>query len=471
MDLLRVEGLQVRYPIHKEPSIKDVSFIMKKGELVLLTGKSGCGKSTLLKCINLTIPHFIQAEMRGVICIGDRNTASMQVQDIVSLVGIMWQDVEAQIVNLKVEDELAFGLENLGVEASEITRRLKVLEPLLNIDYTAFIHSLSGGQKQRVVMGAVLSMLPDLILLDEPLANLDYESSKSFLAFIKSLTGMGKSILMVEHRLDMAAHYCDRLLIMEKGVLVRDIDDRDAILEEERKRKFFRTLQNGNSRQESAVSINNLSFSYGHKSVLSNVSIDIKAGERVVVLGENGCGKTTLLKIISGLLPVRNSGNGMLKLFGAPVHKKRKGQEGMIGFVFQNPNHQLFMDSVYNEVCLNGFNDKFVEEIVELFELDELLSRHPLSLSQGQKRLVAVASVVASKPKILLLDEPTIGQDYDNLHRITEVLNALNQRYSMTLITVTHDQLAAKALCDRVVEIAQGGIGVGGVEMVDQYFS
>lgn len=475
MDVVKVKNLSYTFPGQNTPLLREINFSLAEGEFVLLCGESGSGKSTLLNCLNGIIPHLWQGKLEGEVWLKNKQVAQSSLTQLVGLAGTVFQDVEGQIFQLKVQDELVFGLENLGLSKPEITERLQGVLPLVNLPESSYIQTLSGGQKQRLIIGAVLAMLPQLIILDEPLANLDLPSAHNLLQFLKALCQQGKTIIMVEHRLDLAASYVDRLLYLEEGTIKEDLRQKKQIIQKEKEKKESILIKTGKnySSSSSIVEIENLSFSYGKKQILENLKLELKQGEKLVILGENGCGKSTFLKILAGI----NKGSGLkaqkLESLGQPLSRVNNSFFSRnIGFVLQNPNHQLFMNSVFREISLNASNTQAVEETLQLFGLEEVAERHPLTLSQGQKRLLAIAAITVSNPALLLLDEPTIGQDYGSLGKILDALTCLNEKKGMSMITVTHDQKAAEGLADKVAVFSQGTPGeIGGRELIEKYFS
>lgn len=475
MDVVKVNKLSYTFPGQNIPLLREISFSLEAGEFVLLCGESGSGKSTLLNCLNGIIPHLWQGKLEGTVWLKGNRVPQCSLTQLIELVGTVFQDVEGQIFQLKVQDELIFGLENLGLPKEEITERIQGVLPLVNLPEKSYIQPLSGGQKQRLVIGAILAMLPQLIILDEPLANLDLPSAHNLLRFLSLLCKQGKTIIMVEHRLDLAASYIDRLLYLEGGTIKEDLQDKKQILQKEKDKKNSIIIETGKkcSSSSSIVEIENLSFAYGKTEILKSINLAFKQGEKLVILGKNGCGKSTFLKILAGI----NKGPGLkakrLECLGQPLSKvNRSFFSRNIGFVLQNPNHQLFMSSVWDEISLNAPNNQAVKETLQLFGLQEVAARHPLTLSQGQKRLLAIAAITVSNPALLLLDEPTIGQDYGSLGKILDALTWLNEKKGMSMITVTHDQKAAEGLADQVAVFSKGIIReMGGGELIENYFS
>lgn len=475
MEILSVDALTYTLPEHDEPLLKDISFSLSKGEFVLLSGESGSGKSTLLKCLNGVIPHFWLGTISGDVKLHGHSLQSFSPVELMAQIGTVWQDVDAQVLHLTVEDELVFGMENLGIPVADMEERLQQLREIVQVDLGAVVEHLSGGQKQRLAIAAVLATLPDIILLDEPLANLDTQSAVRMLHWLKQLTEQGKTVVVAEHRLDLASSHADRLLYLKDGVLQHDWKEPQDILNEESRRRLRAVVSSQDRPEEpaaAAIELRGVSYRFGHEPVVRDLSLFVQQGERVVILGENGSGKSTLMKVLAGLCRGRRLDFEVFDLLGqSHSSRDRSFHRNRVGLVFQNPNHQLFMESVYQEVALGSGDGERAEHFLELFGLMKLREQHPLTLSQGQKRLLATAAVAAAERPILLLDEPTIGQDYEHLHNLINVMYRLNEEHGTTIVTVTHDQQAAYALADRVLIMGNGQIvEEGAPDLVNQYF-
>ncbi len=474
MAILDVCELTYTLPENEDALLKNISFSLSQGEFVLLSGESGSGKSPLLKCLNGVIPHFWLGTISGEVRLNGHSVQAFSPVELIARIGTVWQDVDAQVLHLTVEDELVFGMENLGVPLAEMEERLQRLREIVQVDLDAVVEHLSGGQKQRLAIASVLATLPDVILLDEPLANLDIQSAARLLLFLKQLTRQGKTVVMAEHRLDLASSHVDRLLYLKDGELQRDWSDTQDIVAEDRRRRLSTMMPKKRQAKPAhpAIELEEASYRFGRDPVVRDLSLHVPQGQRVVILGENGSGKSTLMKILAGLCRGRRLSYGTFKLLGQP-HSARDASfnRSRVGLVFQNPNHQLFMESVYQEVELAAGGPNRVDHFLELFGLTKLRDRHPLILSQGQKRLLATAAVAAAERPILLLDEPTIGQDYAHLHNLIHVIDRLNEKHNTTILTVTHDQQAAYALADRVLIMDSGQIVEEGEgDLVNTYF-
>ncbi len=489
MPLLEVTNLAYWYPDTREPVFAGVSFSLEAGEMVLLTGDCGSGKSTLLKCLCGIVPHLLQGRLEGEVRVAGKWMGKYRPAEVIRHVGVVWQNVEAQILQQTVEDELVFGPENLGYTRQEMTEILRAVLPLVQLGPDLPVASLSGGQKQRLVIGSVLATGPSVLLLDEPLANLDPPAVNRLLGFLGELCRQGTAVLMAEHRQEAAAPYVRRIIRLEGGTAVEisagcgasrpgglsyPVGTRGpagATKESDQRQTRQETAASGGNSNKAVLEIEGLTVAYRPRQVISNLDLQVNAGERVVILGHNGSGKSTLLKTLCGIKGLSTVSFSLFRLNGKNIRKLPADFSGETGLVMQNPHHQLFMDSVRKEIAFGSGDSAMVEEILELFALKSLEQRHPFTLSQGQKRLLALAAVLAHRPSLLLLDEPTIGQDYASLDRMLTVLSYISREWGTSILTATHDRYAAKQLADRVILLEEGkSPRYGGRELIDAYF-
>ena len=345
----------------------------------------------------------------------------------------------------------------------------KILRFNLKLDKSWQSRKLSGGQKQRLITASTLAMGQKIVILDEPLANLDTAGAEMLMSTLKSLAKAGYCIIVIEHRLDVVLPFVDKVFHVGNRN-VNEITDRENYLKEQSTEiedtcsTFSGTLP--------AFSLADVAFAVKERDILNGVTFDILKGSRTVLLGENGCGKTTLLRLISRLeKPTR----GVIlqnidDKFGQKSKQSKKWYK-KVGVVYQNPDYQLFMQTVEKEIKFGAKSDEYADEIAEKFGIKHLYALHPQSLAEGQKRRVSIAAVVATDPEVLILDEPTVGQDYKGLCEMVEVLNKLHEEAHNTMITVTHDKRCAAALCYKSVWIKNGKTyKTGGKELVDEFF-
>ena len=443
---IKVNNLSFKY--NEDYILKDINISIDEGEFVLLTGGSGEGKSTLIYLLSGIIPNLIYGTLEGEIFIDNENILNQRVNEICKKVGIVLQNADNQIIEKYVEDELAFGGENIGLKPDVIKQKISLISGLFNLDKKAICRKLSGGQKQKLITGSTLLMGQKIIILDEPLANLDEESSIELVRILQALTKKKYTIIVAEHRLDLIMPYVTKLFkVGEKSV-------REYKKDEYNKRELSNIIKPNIDKitcKTPLFAFKNVSYCVKEKTILENLNFEINKGEKVLLLGENGIGKTTLMRIIGNLNKYEGEYVSFLKNNNKILNKPSKAWFKKVGVVYQNPNYQLFMKTVKEEVYFNAYSKEYAQYIISLFGLENLLNRHPQSLSEGQKRKLSIAAILAMKPEVLLLDEPTVGQDFNSLKRLVEILNLIHQQTGNTMITITHDKRCAEALSERVL--------------------
>lgn len=453
----------------KTKILNGVDFDMQYGEITLIAGHSGEGKSTLASIICGIIPNVNGGMLEGEVFIDGQSIAGKKMGDICRKVGIVLQNADEQIVHKIVEDEIAFGCENLTFTPQKISKQIDIVCNLMRLSPEWKTRWLSGGQKKRLITASTLAMGQKIVILDEPLANLDREGGALLMDTLKSLAKAGYAVLIVEHRLDMVMPFVDRVWHIISGKAV-EVDDREAFLRAQTKAiddkcPLFEI-------KDSVFDIKEVSFSVKKRDILQDISCQIPKGGRVLLLGENGCGKTTLLRLIARL---SKPGAGKIYQYIDEKIGQSRGSRKFykrVGVVYQNPDYQLFMPTVKEEIEFCAENKYYASHIENILGVSHLLDRHPQSLSQGQKRLVSIAAVVAGNPDVLILDEPTVGQDYDGLKRLVNALNEIHMQTGNTMITVTHDIRCADALCDVAIHIKDGKVlRFGGKQIVKDFFA
>ena len=469
MSAITLKGVNFSYD-GKANILENTDFTAEYGEVALLSGHSGEGKSTLMYIVSGIIPNVNYGELSGEVMVGGESIKGRKMGDICRKVGVVLQNADEQIIQKIVEDEVAFGCENLAFPPEKIQKQIDIVCGLMKLDKKWKCRTLSGGQKQRLITASTLAMGQRIIILDEPLANLDKDGAKLLMGTLRSLAKAGYCVLVIEHRLDMVLPYVDTVWhIGDKTV--KKVEDKAAYL-----RAQTAKIEDACPAFAGAgllFALDEVAFSVREREILRGVTLDIPKGGRTVLLGENGCGKTTLLRLIASLY--KPTGGKIVQYIDEKFKQKPKGSRAWfkrVGVVYQNPDYQLFMPTVRQEICFGAKSEAYAAEIAELFGVKHLWERHPQSLSEGQKRRVSIAAVVACDPAVLLLDEPTVGQDYEGLCRMVEILNKLHAQTGNTMITITHDVRCAEALCDRAYLI-EGGVAAraGGKELVRAYFS
>ncbi|WP_376789618.1 ABC transporter ATP-binding protein [Thermoflexus sp.] len=486
--ILEVHDFSFRYAARPRPAVQGISFSVEEGEMVLIAGPSGCGKSTLLRALNGLIPRSYKGELQGVIRIGGLDPRPWPLARLSQQVGTLLQDPERQIVAADVLHDVAFGLENLGWPRAKIVERVDEVLHALGIahlrDRPTF--QLSGGEKQRVALAGVLAMAPRILLLDEPLASLDPQSAQDALALFRRLHREGHTVLLVEHRVEdtMQAHP-NRVLYLEEGRLAFDGDPeaffervdptavkvpfpvwlrRWSVVREDQKPAV--EIPPASPTAPPLVVFENVSFGYGDgPDVVHEIHAEIRKGDSLAILGPNGAGKTTLLKLAMGLLKPRRG--------RVWVGKKTTREQTVaeiartIGYVFQSPSQMLFAPTVWEEVAFGprnlGHSPQQIETNVrwalELVGLLDQARSSPWALSFGQQKRVTIASVLSMRSRILVMDEPTAGQDYRTYMRLMDAIAEIvfgPARAADALVFITHDLDLALSFANRIWVMAEG---------------
>lgn len=487
---VEVKEVSFRYRDRDELAIQDISFGVEKGEIFLIAGASGCGKTTLIRSLNGLIPRSYKGELTGDIRIHGEDPQDWPLSKISQQVATVLQDPERQILGTKVLNEVAFGLENLGLPRDEIYTRvdsaLEQLKILHLRDRETF--NLSGGEKQKVALAGVLAMEPSILLLDEPLASLDPVSARETLMAVRELADQGMSVLMVEHRVeDVLGIDPDRVLFMHDGKirylgdpegLIKVVDYHEVKLPAEMVIKraaqdppppaldVLPGIEDGEELKH-LVRFDNVSFHYEKESeVLHDINLTIDQGDVIAVLGPNGAGKTTFVKHAIGLLePV----SGDVLVEGLSTKKASVAQIAQtLGYVFQSPSHMLFAPTVYKELSFGPRNlghseeeiEKEVKEALQIVNLEDKEEDPPLSLSFGQQKRVSIAAILAMRSRILVMDEPNAGQDYQNYMNFMDSI--LQMPGFESILFVTHDVDLALIYANRIILVADGSIQADG---------
>ena len=484
---LVIKNLSFQYRTRSEPAIKNISFELQPGEMLLIAGSSGCGKTTLARCINGLIPRSYRGARDGSVLLRGKDVSEMQIADVAQVVGTLLQDPERQIVASSVYNEIAFGPENLGIAREEIVTRVENALKRLRIEHLRDkeTFNLSGGEKQKVALAGLLAMNASILLLDEPLASLDPASAHEALELFRSLADEGKTIVLIEHRVeDAIVAKPDRLLYMEAGqikylgpieALPTEINHHEVKLPAEWVVKRVRQLgekidktepAQGAERGEPLIVFENVDFRYSDETpfILQNVNLQIYPGDLLAILGPNGAGKSTLVKHTIGLLKPTS---GRVLVDGKDTRAMSVAQIARIlGFVFQSPTHMLYAPTVREELEFGPKNLEFnpvtikrsVADSVSTVNLKGLEEYPPLGLSFGQQKRTTIAAVLAMQSKIMIMDEPTAGQDYANYtHFMDAMCRPVNGAKSLVAanfaatIFITHDLDLAITYANRVL--------------------
>ena len=468
--LIACRGVTYRYPVPAaSPVLQDLEFAVDPGEFVLLAGASGSGKSTLCRLLNGLIPHLHGGELRGALTVAGADPRSTPPHQLSRIVGLVLQRPDAQCLATTVARDLAFGPACQGLDRAAIARRVRTVTEWLDLAHLLdrSPHTLSCGEQQRVALAGVLAMEPKLLVLDEPFAFLDAAGAEQLRDLLRRLRAAGITLIVAEHRLGEVADLATRLLVLHQGRLVAD-----GVPE---------TVLAGNvatwgleapgpwpeappppasTAPEPVVEWDGVWCERDGRPVLRGASLTSAAGEIVALLGANGAGKSTLLRHGNGLL---RSQRGAVRVLGQPVGRRPVAELAReVGLVMQQPAHMLFAPTVRAELAagpraLLRHDPAWCERLSERFGLDPLLDRPPQMLSAGEQRRVAIAAVLASRPRALLLDEPTAGQDA-NARATLRALLADHAADGLAIAVATHDPRWAWPLCHRWAVLAEGQI-------------
>lgn len=458
--MIQIENVSFQYNNSEKGALKDVSISVDKGECVLLCGASGCGKTTITRLINGLIPHFYEGEYSGNVSVYGMNVQSEELYNISKKVGSVFQNPRSQFFCMDTTSEVAFGCENMGLVENDINERVKLavseleMENLMDRD----IFKLSGGEKQRVACGSVTAMQPDVFVLDEPTSNLDKESIERLKNTLLLWKKQGKTIVIAEHRLYWLKEICDRVVYLEHGRIMFDITMQEFLEFSEQKLQNLglRTMQphcdESSKRHEyiakkSDIVLKNYYFSYGEKKVLEFGDMQLPKNELIAITGQNGAGKSTFVRCFCRL-EKKFKGQTVIE------EKQYKPKEMLrkCYLVMQDVNHQLFCESVEDEVLL-GASDTGKEiqerarEIMQKLGIWEFRDKHPMSLSGGQKQRVAIASSVLAEKEILIFDEPTSGLDYCHMVSTAQLFKELRDM-GKSIFIITHDRELIERCCN-----------------------
>jgi energy-coupling factor transporter ATP-binding protein EcfA2 len=454
---LEVVDLSYRYPGTESEALSDVSLFLKTGECVCLTGPSGCGKSTLL----LAMAGLLKGgELKG--------RCTMAASGRVPA-GIVFQNAESQILSTTVGDEVAFGPMNLGVPREERTRRVRTALQAVGLSgyETRNVDELSAGEKHRLTLASVLSMEPQVFLLDEPTAQLDAKGKEGLRAILQGLKERRYTIVVADHDVRPYEGIAERFLFMNDGRIEKGDSKGRAPWEVNPACSVDKGARLPPSGGRPLIVLDRASFAHAKdRSVLSGLSLEVRAGERVHILGDNGAGKSTLLKIITGLL---RPDSGSMDVLGQ-THPRPERLKGKVGLLLQNPVRQIFESTIYEEVAFSlkrqGLSAAETEgrtaNALALCDLSAFRDRSPFNLSYGEQHRVTLASVIAVEPRVLLLDEPFSGLDFRFRRKVLDILGRFAEQSGCAIVVTSHDPLIDPCWADRPFLLHDGRLTQGG---------
>lgn len=505
--MIKIENLTYNYPNVITPALDNINLEIQEGEFILLVGPSGCGKSTLVQCLNGIIPKVAGGDLRGKIKIGGKDISNCKVHQLSKYVGMVFQNPNAQLFGLTVEEDVAFGPENLGIARDEIQKLVEKSIGIVGIEKLRkrFTFTLSGGEKQRTAIAGAIAMEPKILVFDEPTSDIDPVGTKQVLETLKRINkDRSITIILIEHKIDEVFGIADRTIVMDRGKIILDgktcevfthnLDLLESIgiyppqlirLSRMLSVKpsyndifsYFNSL-NGSfqefsevkniKKSPSKVVFEDVWFNYrGGPPALKGISLEIKKGEFIAMIGPNGSGKTTLLSCLIGFI---KPGKGRILIDGQDIKNLCVADLAIkVGYLFQNPDLQLFTDTIAQEVGFGLKNrslaaadiNKKVAQAMEIMELSEYRDRHPHSLSRGQRQRLAVASILSMEQEIIVLDEPTTGQDRGHLSKFLSQIKKLNDA-GKTIIMITHDMSIVAEYAERTILMEEGKILMDG---------
>jgi len=507
--IIEFTNFTFQYFSQSEPTLHDINLKIYPGQKILIVGPSGSGKSTLGHCLNGLIPFSYKGEVHGSLKINGQETSTLDIFKLSKTIGTVLQDSDAQFVGLTVGEDIAFALENDNIPTDEMHQRVRSVAQMVDMHnwLTSSPYELSGGQKQRTSLAGVMIDDVDILLFDEPLANLDPATGKIAIEIIDDIHKQsGKTILIIEHRLEDVLHRdIDRVIVINDGRIIADMDAHSLVasdilqvtgireplyvtalkyagvqVTETMQAGYIETLNSELSRDAlqiwfrhiqptvyinthpSILKMENISFSYdGIRPVLKDIDFDIKEGEMVSIVGKNGAGKSTLSKLLCGF---EREDCGRILYRGEDIRTKSiKERAEIIGLVMQNPNQMISKPLIFDEVAL-GLRLRHipeekitarVEKVLKVCGLAPFIEWPISALSYGQKKRVTIASILVLDPKILILDEPTAGQDFRHYTEIMEFLVEVN-KLGVTIILITHDMHLMLEYTPRAIVLADG---------------
>lgn len=442
--------------------LSDINLEIQDGEFVLICGESGCGKTTMTKLINGLIPHFVRdVSVDGTITVCGKNVAEMPMYEIAELVVSVFQNPRTQFFYTNSNAEMAFGLENRGVEPEYIRKRIKNTINELDIEKLEDrdVFSMSGGEKQLLAFASVYAMNPQIYVLDEPSANLDIAAMEKLSERMKVIKEKGHTVVVAEHRLAWIQKFADRIIYMKEGRIEQEFtsDEFKALSDLKRKQMGLRSIVpaqiqipeiTGNS-EDAVLQIYNLSCKRKKQMIFQNISLSARAGDIIGITGKNGAGKSTFCNCLCGLLKPKG---GEILYQGKKLSEKARTK--LFGMVMQEVNHQLFSDSVKNECLLANeeASEQEIRELLEKFDLEEYAEYHPMILSGGQRQRLAICQAVMGEKKLLIFDEPTSGLDFRHMCQVEKLMKQLSEE-KYIIIVVTHDYEFLNRACKRYIRI------------------
>ena len=463
--IIQISNVSFQYENSEKGALHDVSLTVEPGECILLCGESGCGKTTITRLLNGLIPHFYEGTLNGMVEVCGLKIQEEELYTIAEKVGSVFQNPRSQFFCLDTTSEVAFGCENMGLPEDEIKQRIAKVTRELKMENLMGrnIFKLSGGEKQRVACASVSAMQPEIFVLDEPTSNMDLDAIEELKQTLLFWKKQGKTIVIAEHRLYWLKYICDRVIYMEEGHIVSDLPMKTFVTFSEDRIKAMGLRGLSLSQPEfpekpeksgKTITFKNYHFNYEKEEVLHMSDVTVPAESIIAVTGHNGAGKSTFLRCLCGL---EKKFKGHTVLDGANLSGRQMLKNCYM--VMQDVNHQLFCETVEEEIQLGMAEEKAdkVSDLLRELDLAGFRERHPMSLSGGQKQRVAIASAVLAEKSVLIFDEPTSGLDYKHMRQTAGLFQRLKER-KKTMFIITHDPELIVMCCTHVLHIEHGEV-------------
>jgi len=473
--MIHIQNVSFTYEQADTPSLKNINLSVKTGECVLLCGKSGCGKTTLIRLLCGMLPDFYNGVFTGSVSVKGIDPVTAPMYEIAKTVGTVFQNPRTQFYTVNTTSEIAFGCENFGMEPKLIRDRVYETADALHINalLDRNIFQLSGGEKQKIAFASIYAVNPDIYVLDEPSSNLDNHAINELRSMLQFLKAHGKTIVIAEHRIRYLKELADRAVYMKEGQIEKEytMQELDSMSIAERMETGIRPVSlggfssiikeqsesSGDIGGNASIQMKDVCFSYTKYKGQPSLTIPeacFPAGTVIAVTGNNGAGKSTLVSVVGGLLKNKK---GTIRINGNIQSAKERLFVSYM--VMQEVNHQLFTDSVKEEIVLGVKNpdEEALHTVLTKMDIERLKDRHPMTLSGGQKQRVAIAAAVFCKKKILIFDEPTSGLDFFHMMQTAELIKTLKADDTYIFV-ITHDYELIAAACDIAVEVKNGRI-------------
>jgi energy-coupling factor transport system ATP-binding protein len=476
--MIELKDFSYTYSAAENPVLKEINLEVRQGELLLVTGHSAAGKTTLALAMAGILHHEIGGRIEGEIIFKNRKIREFDgMKELSRHIGMVFDDAESQLIFTSVEEEIRSGLENRGYSKKELMLRLEEVMEFCEISHlrNRAPHALSGGQKQKVALASTLALDTEILILDEATAELDTKAVRRIFSILKRLKEAGKTIVIIDHNIEDFLEIGDRVVLLEKGKIKTIKSPADFTASSpasepgipksgiEAHHMPHNKSKEGQPIRQPIISVRNLTQSYGEVLALDSIDLEIYPGELVAVLGENGSGKTTLVKHFNGLL---RPYSGSVTIKGLETANNRVNElVKNTGLVFQNPDNMLFEDTVEAEIAFGLYNinihglqaEEAISASLELVGLKEKLRVFPRHLSRGERQRLAVACVIAMKPELIVLDEPTTGLDAEESDNMMQLIRKLQQE-GHTIVMVTHNLQIVKDHAERIIRMEAGKI-------------